>query len=92
LLGVALSLPIQKLAIKTASMPIQKFTANCVIADLEIGSQKLYLCRFRNRHQDCVAANSEIGGQKLFCCQFRNWRHNCVAVDLEIGSQLCRCW
>jgi hypothetical protein len=44
LLGFTLSLPIQKSAITTASLRIQKLEANYAAADLEIGSQKLCRC------------------------------------------------
>jgi hypothetical protein len=49
LLGFTLSLLIQKLAIKTASLPIHKLATNCVAADLEIDNQKLYRFRFENQ-------------------------------------------
>jgi hypothetical protein len=49
LLGFTLSLLIQKLAIKTTSLSIQKLATNCVAADLEIGNQKLYRFRFGNQ-------------------------------------------
>jgi len=65
-------------------LPNQKLTAkNWVAANSEIGSQKLYRCRFINRQKNygvadselaanCAAADSEINNQKLCRCRFRN--------------------
>ena len=93
MLGLTLSLPIQKSAIKTASVPIQKFTANCAIADLKISSQKIYRCRFRNRQQDCVVVDSEINSQKLCRCRFRNrWPKTFLLSIQKSAAQLRRCW
>jgi hypothetical protein len=100
LLGLTLSLPIQKSTIKITSLSIQKSAANYVAADSEIGNQKLCRCRFRNRQpfvplsaaKNCVAADSEIGTQKLFRYRFRNRQQNCVVAYLKISTQKqCRC-
>jgi hypothetical protein len=83
-------LPIQKSAIKLrrcwfrnrqsiVPLQIQKSaTKNYVVVDLEIGSQKLFHCRFKNQQQNCVAADSEIDSQQCHCrfrIRLRWWSH-----------------
>jgi hypothetical protein len=77
-------------------LSIQKSIAkNCVAADSEIGGQKLFCYRFRNRQHNCVAVDLEIDSQLCRCRQpkimslpiQKSTAKNCVATDSEIGIQ-----
>jgi hypothetical protein len=76
LLGLTLSLPIQKSTIKITSLSIQKSAANYVAADSAIGNQKFCRCRFRNRQPKIVSLPIQKSATKKFS-----------ATDLEIDSK-----
>jgi len=91
------SLPIQKLKTKTASLPIQRLATNYVAAESEIESQKLCHCRFRNWQPKTLPLPIQESATKLRCCRFENQQpimsmsiqksaaKNYVATDSEIG-------
>jgi hypothetical protein len=65
-------------------LPIQKSAANnCITIDLEIGSQKLYECRFRNQQLKTLSLLIQRSGPKLCCRRFRNRQPIIVSLPIH---------
>jgi hypothetical protein len=115
LLGFTVSLSIQKSTAKncvnadseisrqTVSLPIQKSTTNAaknfVATNLEIGSQLLCRCRFRNQQpktsslliqksatKNFADANLEISSRTVSLPIQKSATKNCITVDSKINS------
>jgi hypothetical protein len=91
LLGLTLSLLIQKSTIKTTSLPIQKSTANYAAADSKI-SDKTPSLLIQKSTINYAAADSKISNQKLCCCRFRNRQPKTFPLPIQkSAAKLCRC-